>query len=43
MLSKQQTMNPDVQAEVDALIAQYLTEGSLQDTYQGPNCLIIEG
>lgn len=43
VLSKAQTLEPAVQAEVQAVLAQYFDEGQMRDTYQGANCLMIEG
>lgn len=43
VLSKSQTLDESVQAEVEAILAQYLEEGEMRDTYQGAACLNIEG
>lgn len=43
VLSKAQELNEEVVAEVQAVLAQYLEEGQMRDTYQGAACLNIEG
>lgn len=43
VLSKSQELDEGVRAEVAAIVAQYLDEGEMRYTYQGANCLNIEG